>query len=180
MLKGQAFDVDIEFMGGTIIFIGLALIMFLEILLPLLAVDYVMVTSEEDIKGVVFANLVKSRMINRIGNGDGDIEYTELGTLREGGLAGIGLAANYVMVEDMHTEHSFDFPGKRATVKHDVYATLYSPYKPVMSVSRTVLVKGEEYIVHIYKTKGTGNRILTRMWSHGSNQTRTSMQVTWC
>jgi hypothetical protein len=160
MLKGQAFDVDIEFMGGTIIFIAISLLLFVEILLPLLAVNYNTVTSEEDIKGVVFANLVKSRMSERIGDGEGGIEYQKIGALREEGLGDIGLSSNYVMVEDLLTGRSFDFGGRREPAKHDVYATLTSPYRPVTTESGNVLEMGEEYIVHIYKTNVSGNNIM--------------------
>jgi len=156
MLKGQL-DIDIEFMGGTIVFIALALIMFIEILLPLLAMDYNMVTSEEEIRIVEFANLAKARFAELLGNGNGDIAYEKLEKQVGKGLAGVGLADNYLLIEDLRTGKSFEFPGTKGKTKHDVYSTISSSYKAVMSESLVVMEGGEEYIVHIYKIKDEGD-----------------------
>ncbi len=150
MLKGQL-DIDIELMGGTIIFIALTLIMFMEILLPLLVVNYNMETSMEDVRAVEFANLAKARMIANIGSGNGDIDCVRLEALQKKGLRDIGLASNYLLVEDLHKGTTFEFSGKEGETKHDIYATLSSRFLPVTASSDIVMQGHDEYLVHIYK-----------------------------
>ncbi|MBN2330736.1 MAG: hypothetical protein JXC85_02875 [Candidatus Aenigmarchaeota archaeon] len=167
MLKGQL-DIDIEMMGGTMIFIALTLIMFMEILLPLLVVNYNMETSMEDIRAVEFANLAKARMIDQIGDGEGDIDYARLEALQGSSLGDIGLASNYLLVEDLIKGTTFEFAGKRGKTEHDVYATLSSRFLPSIESSDIVMQGNNEYFVHIYSLSEDGKSIAVDIQDAGS------------
>jgi len=155
MLKGQLY-VDIEFIGGTMIFIILAFTIFLVILLPLRSSDYNMAKSAEKIRAMEFANLVKSRMSETLGNGKGDIERDKLLLQAEKGLSNIGLADNYVLVENIISGEIFIFNGESGEGKHEVFATMSTPYIAVENKTQIVMKVGKEYIIHVYRFGGEG------------------------
>ena len=107
MLKGQL-DVDIEFMGGTIIFIALAVIMFVEVMVPLLGADWTLITSDKEIRSVIFANLARAHFLNETGNGKGDIAYDKLEAQTGKGLAGPGLSGNYISIKSLVSSDSWE------------------------------------------------------------------------
>jgi hypothetical protein len=155
MLKGSL-DVDIELMGGSIVFIALTSIMFFSLLWPLLVIEYNLESNEGEMRAVEFANLVKSRLTERIGNGRGDIVYEKLEAMEGRGLTELGLANNYVRIENLTDGSSFEFGTGRSENKHDVFATISSSYSPVVSESTRVMAGGEEYLIHIYNTSEDG------------------------
>lgn len=149
MLKGQL-DVDIEFMGGAIIFVILSLIMFVEILAPLLVVDYTMVTSKDDIRALVTANLAKSRFEEKLGDGNGNMVQDNLDKQVAKGLEGLDATSDLVIVEGIDKEVAWAFGSGEGERMHDIYSTVTSSHAPVDSESQVVMENGKEYMVHAY------------------------------
>lgn len=158
MLKGQL-DVDIEFMGGAIVYVILSLIMFTEILAPLLVVDYTMSTSKDDIRALVAANLAKSRMEEKLGDGNGNMVQHDLDTQLAKGLEGMDTTSDLVIVEGVDREVAWSFGSGEGEGMQEIYSTVTSTHAPVVSESQIVMESGNEYVVHAYAFGDTGNNI---------------------
>ncbi len=70
MLKGQL-DIDIEFMGGTIIFVFFAMIFFSMLLVPIVANSSVTSRVHNSVDQLSFANLAESYMVRDYANENG-------------------------------------------------------------------------------------------------------------
>ncbi|UCD02719.1 MAG: hypothetical protein JSV63_02935 [Candidatus Aenigmatarchaeota archaeon] len=148
MLKGSA-DIDIEFMGGTIIFVTLTMVLIGSLLLPMFSVSYTRGDTGNDIKAIKFASLVKNTLESELPRYGGGIDADLLETASESGLSSFGLGDNYASVRDITAEREWEFPGKDGKLKHETFSTVSSYYLP--AVYGNIMKSGEAYVIDIYK-----------------------------
>lgn len=149
MLKGQI-DIDLEFTAGTIIFVILVTILFFMILGPLVGVEYSLMASMDEIKATEFANLAKARILDKFGNGMGDLEYDNLDVMVAFNPSELGLGNNYIWIEDLTSGKSWKMGGERGKIRRDIFATISSSFLPVTDESTAVMEAGKEYLIQVY------------------------------
>jgi hypothetical protein len=142
-------DIDMELMGGTIIFVLVALIMFAEVLGPLMYVDYTMSTATDEVKAVEFSNLARMRLISMAGDGRSSIDSVKVSSFRTTGEFGLG--SNYVTLSSLANGQTWSFGRPQEGYKHDIYSTVTVPWIDIPLQKSVMLRKGNVYIIHIYK-----------------------------
>jgi len=141
----------------TIIFSVLVLMIFIVVLVSFLTMKYIEHMAHGQVQAIEFANLVKYKLENNLGDGHGNIYYTEL--VKNNGKSVeevVGLRGKKIIVTDLKTDKNFHFSGDGGYFKHSVYSTIYSHYLPVTQPSEVVMQTGKEYFVHIYNITDDG------------------------
>lgn len=155
MLKGQI-DIDIEFMGGTIIFVVLGSLMYLMLLAPLLAVQHSVSEANEDVVGMEFSNIAKYRLIRDAGDGNTMTTHSGISAAASARTHTSGTAGGYFTVTDVVTERVWEFDGDRnKDFSHETFAAMRTDFMPVSGGSDVVLQAGKDYVVHAYSASGT-------------------------
>jgi hypothetical protein len=150
MLKGQT-GTDLEYTMSTIIFVFTCTTLFLEVLLPLIFLNYTLSTSSEQMRAIEFANIAESRMTRDFGNGNGDLDYERIYQIS--GIGALGLGNNYIIINSLSTADEWAYGSPiEGSYKHNIFTTIGSSYLDVQNEKKTVLSKGREYLIHIYAT----------------------------
>jgi hypothetical protein len=164
VLKGQL-DVDMEFMGGTLLFVALAFITFMVVLLPLHLLDYNIASSLDDIDVMELSNLVKLRLESDLGDGKGNIDAAKLGSWEGFSVDESGLPVDFVSLKDIITGSTVSY-GLRASERvHHVFSTVSASRLPVGDAAGAVMLEGRDYLVHIYRLGDDDQRIAMDIYS---------------
>jgi hypothetical protein len=154
MLKGQL-DIDIEFMGGTIIFVALGCLLYLMIIAPLMAVQYATSEAGSNVGSMGYSNYVKRSLLDARGDG-GMVSRAGLSLAASSGQHPAGAGAGYVAVTDMLGLAEWVFDGEKdKTSSHETFAVMSTDVLPVPVGSFAVMERGKDYVLHSYKAAGT-------------------------
>jgi hypothetical protein len=154
MLKGQL-DIDIEFMGGTIIFVTLGVLIYVMIIAPLLAVQYATNEAGSDVGSMGYSNYVKRSLLTTRGDGS-IISRAGLSLAASSGQHPAGAGSGYVSVTDILGQGEWIFDGDmEKKSSHETFAVLSTDVLPAPEGSFTVMKSGKDYVVHAYTTGGT-------------------------
>ncbi|MFH0956924.1 MAG: hypothetical protein V1813_03605 [Candidatus Aenigmatarchaeota archaeon] len=155
MLKKGQLDIDIEFMGGTIIFVALGCLLYLMIIAPLLAVQYATSEAGSNVGSMEYSNYMKRSLLDARGDGS-MMSRAGLSLAVSSGQHPAGAGAGYVAVTDMLGLAEWVFDGEKdKTSSHETFAVMSTDVFPAPEGSFSVMQKGKDYVVHAYKAGGT-------------------------
>jgi hypothetical protein len=163
MLKGS-FHTDTNLFWGTLIFVIFSLTMMMAFIGPFDINHSTTVENAGKIRALEFANLARFRLIQHMGNARGDIEYGELQEREESGISDLGLAENYILVEDLRSGEEWEFGDKSGKNVHETFATISAGFLPVEEDKTLLMKKGSEYILSIYRAAESKGSVIVDVY----------------
>jgi hypothetical protein len=155
MLRKGQLDIDIEFMGGTILFVALGVLIYLMIIAPLLAVQYATSEAGSNVGSMGYSNYVKRSLLTTSGDGS-TISRAGLSLAASSAQNPAGYKSGYVSVTDILGQGEWIFDGDmEKKSSHETFAVMSTDVLPVPDGSFIVMKSGKDYVVHAYTAAGT-------------------------
>jgi hypothetical protein len=155
MLRKGQLDIDIEFMGGTILFVALGCLIYFMIIAPLLAVQYATNEAGSDVGSMGYSNYVKRSLLTAYGDGSA-VSRTGISLATSSGQQSTRAGSGYVSVTDILGQGEWIFDGDREkSSSHETFTTMSTDVFPVPDGSFIVMKSGKAYVVHAYTIGGT-------------------------
>ncbi len=156
MLKGQS-HTDINLTGGTVIFFVVSVAIFTALIAPIIFQYFMIGSTENDVKAVEFSNLARTMLLDSFGDGSGNILYSLLHAGVPDGMESIGLADNYLHVENIYTKEYIKIGENGGRFDHDTFSSIKTFHNDVGRRKEVVMTAGREYMVHSYRLNSTGS-----------------------
>ncbi len=144
------YDAAQQLFYETLTFTLISIIIIFLVVAPFISVESKAVQIGKETRTVTFANIARYLLISNAGGNV--LTYESILAIAGGDLSSIGVAKNYMFLEDMISGENWEFNTKKEKNSYSTFSVMEKESLHITSGEYIVMEHGQSYILSIYKS----------------------------